>query len=325
MKTRFGFTLMLPAEFNQWIKNQQVGRTVRVIQQHHTWKPSYQNFDGQNHFEIQNGMKNTHIGNNGWIDIGQHFTIFPDGQICTGRGLENSPAGIYMNNANAICIENLGNFDEGGDNMTHPQADAIVDVTASLCKRFNLPIDSTHIVYHHWFSYAGVRNDGAGSNKSCPGTKFFGGNKVADFNQNFKPLVLNKMQTNPTGGMPLSLVKMVYVIAGRLHVRTGPGTNFEKKNTIEIGSILRVYDEKDLWLKISQSQEEWVFGRYTVDVQLGNVTASTLNVRSGPGTNFPKVFSLQKGQEVAIMETVNDWHRIGMNDIWVSSSFVMLK
>jgi len=137
IKTRFGFTLLSLIEFDQWIKNQQVGRTIRFVQQHHTWKPSYQNFNGNNHFEIQNGMKNTHVGNNGWMDIGQHFTIFPDGLICTGRGLENSPACIYMNNLSAMCIENVGNFDDGGDIMTQAQADAIVQITASLCKRFN--------------------------------------------------------------------------------------------------------------------------------------------------------------------------------------------
>ena len=62
-------------------------------------------------------MKAYHVTYNGWNDIGQHFTIFPDGLILTGRSLEKSPACIYGQNANAICIENLGNFDLGGDQM----------------------------------------------------------------------------------------------------------------------------------------------------------------------------------------------------------------
>jgi hypothetical protein len=66
-------------------------------------------------------MKNHHVNNNGWADIGQHFSIFPDGKICTGRNLESTPACIYGRNANAICIENVGYFDTGKDTMTTAQ------------------------------------------------------------------------------------------------------------------------------------------------------------------------------------------------------------
>lgn len=80
-------------------------------------------------------MKTHHMVNNGWSDIGQHFTIFPDGLILTGRNPENTPACIYGQNANSICIENLGNFDHGADVMTTVQKEAIISVTAILCMK----------------------------------------------------------------------------------------------------------------------------------------------------------------------------------------------
>ena len=66
-------------------------------------------------------MKNHHVNHNGWRDIEQYFSIFPDGTILTGRSLEQSPAYIIRQNANSICMKNVRNFDIGGDNMTLAQ------------------------------------------------------------------------------------------------------------------------------------------------------------------------------------------------------------
>jgi hypothetical protein len=178
MKTQNGFTLMNVHEFVQWFTNIRIARTILYLQQHHTFSPNYSLFNGTNHFSLQKSMKNHHVNVNGWSNIGQHFTIFPDGMVMTGRGLETSPACIYNRNANSICIENLGNFDNGNDQMTMEQKEAIVKVTAAICNKLAIPINTDKIVYHHWFRLTdGLRNNGAGGNKSCPGTNFFGGNK----------------------------------------------------------------------------------------------------------------------------------------------------
>ncbi|MCB9246663.1 MAG: SH3 domain-containing protein [Flavobacteriales bacterium] len=324
MDTKYGFELRTSAEFSTWMKSKQISRTVRFVQLHHTWIPSYAHFNSLNHFDLQRGMQNTHRNNNGWSDIGQHFTIFPDGKICTGRSLEQTPACIYMNNSEAVCIEVLGDFDSGRDQMTQAQRESVITCTAALCERFNLPTDDGHVVYHHWFSFNGDRNNGAGGNKSCPGTSFFGGNKVSDYNSNLRPLIDAALQTPGNGNLPSAMLKMVYVIAAALNVRKGPSTNFDKVRRVEIGSILRVYDQQGDWYKISGGQDEWVYGRLTVDVRLGTVNTNVLNVRSGPATSYPVVFQLQQGQEVAVMEERNGWYRIGMNDIWLSSSYVDL-
>ena len=81
METKYGFKKLSLSEFEQWLKELRVSRTVLTIQQHHTYIPSYILFDGDNHFERQKAMKDHHINANGWADIGQHFTIFPDGVI----------------------------------------------------------------------------------------------------------------------------------------------------------------------------------------------------------------------------------------------------
>ncbi|MEO6681667.1 MAG: peptidoglycan recognition family protein [Ginsengibacter sp.] len=230
METKYGFTKMSVAEFESWIQSSRVARTILFIQQHHTYSPDYHLCKDHNHFELQKVMKNYHVFTNGWMDMGQHFTIFPDGEIVTGRSLELTPACIYGNNSHSVCIENVGNFDAGGDVMTPKQEEAILRVTAALCKKFNIPVNTSRIVYHHWFNLStGERNDGTKNNKSCPGTKFFGGNKVEDCQLNFLPRVkaLIDVVIDPeiTG-----LVKYVQVTASALSVRSRPDGSSDRVN-----------------------------------------------------------------------------------------------
>ena len=66
----------------------------------------------------------------------------------TGRSLNRSPACIRGNNSGAICIENLGNFDQGKDEMSVEQQGSVTGVTAALLKRFSLiTADELGIIY----------------------------------------------------------------------------------------------------------------------------------------------------------------------------------
>lgn len=178
-------------EFRNYISMLNVKRVVKRIQLHHTYSPSYKDFNGKNHFELQKGMKDYHINTNGWSDIGQHFTIFPDGKIMTGRNIEATPAGIRGANTGAICIECLGNFDDGKDVMTAAQKNAIVAAVKILADKFKLNA-AEDIVYHAWYSADGralgdyVKGH---SVKSCPGNSFFGGNSLTAYEKNLLPLI----------------------------------------------------------------------------------------------------------------------------------------
>ena len=326
MQTKYGFTQLTISEFETWLFSLKLARTILKVQEHHTFSPSYAQFKGNNHFEIQKGMKNYHVNHNGWEDMGQHFSIFPDGTIVTGRSLEKSPACITGQNANSICIENVGNFDVGGDNMTQLQKEAIVSVTALLCKRFNLPVNSNSIVYHHWFNLSsGERNNGTKNNKSCPGTNFFGGNKVSDCEVNFLPLVSAKLLQTPIKTDTTAVEKYVVVTSKTLNIRSKPsvdGTKVSGRTAAIFGAILRVYKEQNGWFKISNSQEHWVLGKFAQQVKRAKVTADTLNVRSGSSTDFPKIGSYLKGEEVFIIKEQNDWCKVSMEEKWVNKNFL---
>lgn len=326
MDTKFGFTRMSVSEFSGWIDTTKVARTILKVQIHHTYIPRYADFTGNNHFDLQKSMQNSHKFSNGWMDIGQHFSIFPDGKIVTGRSLEYSPACIYNQNANSICIENVGNFDTGGDIMNDVQRNAITEVTALLCNKFNLMVDTNFIVYHHWFRLDnGFRNNGSVGNKSCPGTNFFGGNKVVNCQTMFLPLVSEKLQHILQVQDDRAVLKYVMVTAEHLNIRTAANASAPKvsdREPAQSGAILRVYQENDGWFKISKSSQHWVSGKFTVEVQRYKVTATTLNVRSGPGSSFNKVSQVVKDDHVFVEEISGNWAKIAGTETWVSLGFL---
>lgn len=327
MEKKFGFLKMDLAELKSWLAELRVGRTILFVQQHHTFVPSYQHFDGSNHFEMQRGMKRHHVNHNGWSDIGQQFTTFPDGSILTGRSMERSPACIFGNNSEAVCIEHVGDFDKNKDTITPAQEETVIAMTAALCSRFGIPVSTDRIVYHHWFRLDdGVRNNGAGGNKSCPGTGFFGGNKVADCEANLLPHIQAVINAGGPLPPPPAIEKYVSVTANALNIRIGPGSSHDKadREPVTLGAVLRVFDEESDWLKISSSQQSWVSSRFTHEVRRAVVNADALNVRSGPGTHFGKVGAFLSGQEVFIHEEEDGWARVGMEEKWVSKDFLTM-
>lgn len=184
-----GIVLLEKAEFRSWLKKQVVHRSIKLIQNHHTYIPGYAHFNDNNHFERIQAMKNYHVNNNGWSDIAQNITSFPDGTIAICRPLSKTPAGIKGQNSNGICIEHLGNFNIGGDEMTSEHKESIVHMNAVLCEKFGLTPSIESVVYHHWYDLiTGTRKDGKGTTKTCPGTNFFNGNKVEDAKKIFHPI-----------------------------------------------------------------------------------------------------------------------------------------
>jgi len=185
-------------EFKKYINSLHLSRSIRLIQLHHTYSPGYKQFNGSNHTQLQTGMRNYHIKTNGWSDIGQHFTIFPDGVIMTGRSMEKTPAGIKGANTGAICIECVGNFDRDGDKMTAEQKNAIVSAVKILLERFNLKAADA-ITYHCWWASNGTKigdYSKTKSSKTCPGENFFGGNSKAAFEMNLLPLLEESKKIN---------------------------------------------------------------------------------------------------------------------------------
>jgi hypothetical protein len=191
MKALGKFILLDLNEFDDWLNLQNINRKINLIQQHHTYLPSYKHFKDDNHFELCKNMEKDHL-ERGFAEIAQTFTTFPDGKIMICRNLNTIPAGIKGANLNGICIENVGNFERGKDIMTPDQSNTIIAVTRLCLSRLKLEPSDRSVVYHHWFDLTlgkRILTEGTGNTKTCPGENFFGGNTIDSFNLNFLPLL----------------------------------------------------------------------------------------------------------------------------------------
>ena len=194
MKTGYGFTEFETLnEFKSWLNKQNVTRKVTRLQVHHMWMPDYSCWPKDNPLRRQKNTKDYHINHNKWGNIAQHFSIFPDGHIVTGRSLNSTPIGITGWNTNAICIEIYGNFDKGKDNMTEAQKKAVIGLYGELCKKFKLTPSTYTIRPHCWFTAGGTYIGDysiSRSAKTCPGTNFMGiGNTKKSFVNEFYPMI----------------------------------------------------------------------------------------------------------------------------------------
>ena len=276
--TKYGFTKMTPVEFKTWI-HKQGDYKYTGLQIHHTWLPDYSCFykaDGKHEDELtrQYNTQQYHKKTNGWGDIAQHFTIFPNGAIVTGRKLSNTTAiGIKGWNSNKICIEIYGNFDKGKDVMTKEQKEAVITVYGELCKKFKITPSISTIRCHAWFTsggtYLGDYNKSK-SAKTCPGTNFMGfGNSKATIRDNFIPLIQNYISGKTTTTVKDPVACGVYKIKspdGVLNIRKGPGSSYDKVGQVKNGEAYTITKINGSWGYL-KSGVGWINLSYTEKVK----------------------------------------------------------
>lgn len=264
MRTKGKFILCTIDEFDDWLESAGVSRSISLIQNHHTWSPSYAHFTGNNHFGLLTAMEDFHVRERGFDMIAQNLTTFPDGTVALCRPLDRIPAGIKGANQGGICIEHLGNFDVGGDSMRAEHRDAIIAVNALLCRRFGLAPGTNSIVYHHWYDLdTAKRTNGTGNTKSCPGTSFFGGNSVEAAAAGFVPLVQQHLAAGtPAAAAQSPDIPTAVVAADSLNVRAGAGMAYAILKQVLRGVAVQIYEKQGGWCRIAADRQEWVCERY---------------------------------------------------------------
>ena len=117
--------------------------------------------------------------------------------------------------------------------------------------------------------------------------------------------------------------KNAVVTANQLNVRSGPSLSSSITGSLVKNQKVEVLETSGDWYRTNYG---WVNKNYVQLVSAassnntGTVTASSLNVRSGPGTNFKCLASLQRGQTVTILENQGGWYRISSG--WVSANYI---
>ena len=288
MKTQNGFTLFeKTSEIGPWLKKQNITRTISRLQVHHMDLPNYSTWEktdkkvfDEPHFGRTESLNSYGKSKWGYSDghgkyIAQHFNVFPDGKITTGRHLNSTPIGIRGWNTNAICIEIYGDFDKGKDVMTAAQKKAVIALYGELCKRFKIKPSTSTIRPHCWFTAGGTylgKYDSSRSAKTCPGTNFMGyGCSTTGFAKFIK-----EVKAYIDGEESKEVVKeepkeeksegIYRVRTDELNVRKGPGVNFEKTNEVHKGDAFTIVEINGNWGKL-KSGIGWINLSYTEKVK----------------------------------------------------------
>ncbi len=258
------------AEFGVWLSGQAISRSIKLIQNHHTWMPDYTTFKGNNHFALLQSMENSHI-QRGFDGIGQNLTTFPDGTLAVCRAMDKIPAGIKGANTGGVCMEHVGNFDVGKDQMRQEHRNGIIGLNAALCHKFALTPSLDTIVYHHWYDLdTGKRTNGTGNTKTCPGTAFFGGNTTEAAAANFIPLVVAALTGVAVPAPPTVLSLGSYTVnAPALNVRTGPAATQKLLKQLTKGILVDAFEANGDWLRVHSTEQHWVNKRFVTAVATG--------------------------------------------------------
>ena len=131
--------------------------------------------------------------------------------------------------------------------------------------------------------------------------------------------------------------RQCYVISGigELNIRSGPGTDYPQVGRLNEGTPVTILETvqsgSTQWGRVTRG---WVNMGYITDSAPSAATAGTqvrvkasageLRIRSGPGTNYDWISSLQAGQIVTVTETQNvngmQWGHITQG--WISMDYV---
>ncbi|MGG2062180.1 SH3 domain-containing protein [Priestia megaterium] len=124
------------------------------------------------------------------------------------------------------------------------------------------------------------------------------------------------------------------VTASTLNVRSGAGTSYASIGSVTKGQKLSVVSKSGSWYKINYNgRTGYVSSDYVqasgtttppAESTTYTVTASTLNVRSGAGTNYASIGSVTKGQKLSVVSKSGSWYKINYNGRtgYVSSDYV---
>lgn len=259
-------------EVKDWLAKQKVTRSISRLQVHHMDAPSYTTWEktdkrvfSEPHFGRTQSLND--YGKKTWGSgasdghghyIAQHFNVFPDGKITTGRNLNSTPIGIKGWNTNAICIEIYGKFDKGHDTMSAEQKKAVIYLYGELCKRFKIPVDTAHIRPHCWFTAGGTylgKYDAGRSAKTCPGTNFWGaGCTVSGFGKfiaDVKAYVNGKEVDVKPKETKVNKVGKVNVPDSTLNVRKSADADSSKLGSLKDNTQIEIVATVDNgWLKI---------------------------------------------------------------------------
>lgn len=231
---------------------------------------------------------------------------------CNSIGIEMRP---YNDRGNVIAAKNAGWY-------FHQQTvDNTIDLVRFLMAKYG--IDAEHVIMH-----ADV------TGKYCPAPF------LDDISQweHFKKRIASSTSENEAPESTNFCPYRITVTTDALHVRKSPSTASDIVMTIHSGEIYTIVQESaDGKWGCLKSGAGWICLLYTkkcgnaiaapddsatsVSPFIVEITANVLNVRQGPGTEYPIIMTVARGERYTIVEVINGFGRLKSGAGFISMEY----
>ena len=126
---------------------------------------------------------------------------------------------------------------------------------------------------------------------------------------------------------PHALAERITIVANVANIRSGPGTEHDILWNVEKYHPLQVLETKGNWYRFRdfEGDEGWIHKSLTGKVQAVITAKDKCNIRSGPGTKFEILFTVEKGIPFKVISTKGAWLNIEHADGdkgWLHKSLV---
>ena len=111
----------------------------------------------------------------------------------------------------------------------------------------------------------------------------------------------------------------IVITADKVNFRSGPSTNYSSIGKFNKGDKVEYLGESEYWIKVKYSNKigyvhsDYVENYASTTKKAKYVNASSLNVRSGPSTNYSVIGKLSSGEQIKVISTSNGWTKIKYN------------
>ena len=243
----------------------------------------------------------------GWICIEELEKYTGPGAIIIGDGTGGSSATNATQPPEGSNTGNTGNGGNGGNTGNNGNNNTTTGTAAKITGF--ITASELNIRENAGTNYASVGQYKYGDKVSITETKNGWGKTDKGWISLDYVYEAGKTGKNPAKGI---------VTGDALNIRSGPGTNYESVGSYNAGTRVNILEQMTIgnttwgctdkgWISLGYVYIDGTKGEHS---GTGSVIGDGVNVRSGPGTNYETVGSMNYGTDVEI------YHQVKVNDTW---------
>jgi SH3-like domain-containing protein len=124
-----------------------------------------------------------------------------------------------------------------------------------------------------------------------------------------------------------ALAERLAVASSIANIRSGPGTQYDILWNIEKYHPIDVIEKSGNWYRFRdfEGDEAWIHNSLLDATPTVITIKATCNIRSGPGTNYKTLFTVEKGIPFKVLQEQGNWIQIQHADKdkgWIHKSLV---